>query len=58
MELRRLDWILSKAQDMDTLDDWEIKFIEDMTNQREALGDSMTVTPRQEIILERIAGKR
>lgn len=57
MDLRRLDWILGKAQTMDTLDDWELGFIEDMTNQREALGDAMVVSQKQEVILERISGK-
>lgn len=57
MDLRRLDWILAKAQTMDTLDDWELSFIEDMMNQREALGDDITISPKQEVILERISGK-
>ena len=56
MDLRRLDWILSKAQDMDELSDWDTEFIDDMTDRREALGDGMSVTPAQETQLERIAG--
>ena len=58
MDLRRLDWILSKAQSMDELSDWDTEFIDDMTNRREALGDAMNVTPAQETQLERISGQR
>ena len=56
MDLKRLDWILVKAQDMD-LTTWEEKFIADMTERREKYGDRMTGSEKQEEILERIADK-
>jgi hypothetical protein len=56
MDLRRLDWILVKAQDID-LSTWEEKFIADMTERRERYGDKITISDKQEEILERIAEK-
>jgi len=56
MDLKRLDWILTKAQSKD-LTQWEDDFISDMTERRERAGDSMHISEKQEEILERIASK-
>lgn len=56
MDLRRLDWILVKAQDIE-LTAWEEKFIADMTERRERLGDRISISEKQEEVLERIAAK-
>jgi len=56
MDLDRLDWILIKAQTMD-LTEWEEGFVGDMTERRERYGDSVTVSEKQEEVLERIAAK-
>ena len=56
MDLRRLDWILKKAQDAD-LSDFEEKFVRDMTERRERQGDALVVTERQEEVLEQVAEK-
>lgn len=56
MDLRRLDWILVKAQGAD-LTPWEEKFIDDLTKQRERYGDDVRISERQEEVLERIAEK-
>ena len=58
MELKRLDWILSKAQSSNDLTPWEQSFIDDLTDRRERLGDRITISDRQEDILERIASER
>ena len=56
MELDRLDWILIKAQTAQ-LTVWEEGFITDITNRRERLGDKITISDKQEEVLERIAEK-
>ncbi len=56
MDLKRLDWILTKAQDSH-LTEWEGGFIDDLTERRERLGDRITISERQEDVLERIAEK-
>ena len=56
MDLRRLDHILTKAQDTD-LTVWEESFISDVMNRRERLGDAVLVSEKQEDILERISEK-
>ena len=56
MDLKRLDWILVKAQSSQ-LTVWEEKFITDLTNRREKLGDKITISDKQEDVLERIAEK-
>ena len=58
MELKRLDWVLSKAQSASDLTAWEQKFVDDLTDRRERLGDRITVSEKQEEILERIASER
>jgi hypothetical protein len=56
MDLSRLDWILIKAQTAQ-LTVWEEKFITDLTNRREKLGDKIIISDKQEEVLERIAEK-
>lgn len=56
MDLKRLDWILVKAQEMD-LTSWEEKFIRDLTNRREKYEDRIVISVNQEEVLERIADK-
>jgi len=56
MNLKRLDWILKKAQDAE-LTDWEEKFIDDMIEKREKKGVFIYITEAQEEVLERIAEK-
>lgn len=56
MDLKRLDWILIKMQDID-LTPWEDSFIADMVERRERYGDRISVSEKQEEILERIAAK-
>ena len=56
-DLKRLDWILSKAQSSYTLTPWEQDFIDDLTDRREKYGDRIRISERQEEILERIATK-
>jgi hypothetical protein len=56
MDLKRLDWILTKAQDID-LTSWEENFIGDLTDRREDEGDRIRISEKQEEILERIASK-
>ena len=57
-EYKRIDWILSKAQiGSSELTEWEIGFVDDMTNQLEKYGLQMRVSDRQWDVLERIAGK-
>ena len=57
MDLRRLDWILTKAQTIDGLTAWETQFIHDLTERRERYGDNINISERQEEILEAIAAK-
>ena len=57
MDMARLDWVLAKAQESATLTPWESAFVDDLTDRRERLGDRITISERQEEILERIAGK-
>lgn len=57
MELKRLDWILSKAQSSTTLSQWEQDFVDDLTDRRERQGDRMRISERQEETLERISEK-
>jgi len=57
MDLKRLDWILSKAQASHDLTEWESGFIDDLTDRRERLGDRIIISEKQEEILERIAAK-
>ena len=56
MNLKRLDWVLLKAQDAN-LTPWEESFVRDMTRQRERYGDGISVSERQEDVLKRIAEK-
>ena len=56
MNLKRLDWVLLKAQDIE-LTPWEESFVRDMTRQRERYSDGVSVSERQEDVLERIAEK-
>lgn len=56
MDLKRLDWILIKAQSI-KLNAWEQNFINEFTERRERLGDALTVSEAQEEILERISAK-
>lgn len=56
MDTKRLDWILTKAQESD-LTSWEESFISDLTKRREKYGDKINISERQEEILERIAEK-
>lgn len=57
MDLKRLDWVLTKAQDSTTLTLWETCFINDLIERRERFGDRIIISERQEEVLERIAGK-
>ena len=57
MDLKRLDWILAKAQESSTLTAWEDSFVSDMTNRREKIGDKIQISERQEDVLERISEK-
>lgn len=57
MELSRLDWILCKALDSPNLTEWESGFIDTLIEQREASGDEMFVSDKQEVVLERISEK-
>lgn len=57
MDKNRLDWVLAKAQEAATLTPWESAFVDDLTNRRERLADRITISERQEEILERIAEK-
>lgn len=57
MDLKRLDWILVKAGEAATLTPWEEKFVTDLVDRRERLGDRITISERQEEILERISEK-
>ena len=57
MDLKRLDWILAKAQSAVTLTEWESSFVDDITDRRERLGDRISISERQEEILERISEK-
>lgn len=57
-EYKRIDWILSKAQDaLSELTEWEVGFVNDMTDQLEKYGNKMIVSVRQWDVLERIAEK-
>ena len=56
MDLKRLDWVLVKAQDAD-LTAWEDDFLNDMIERRERQGDRIVVSEKQEEVLERIAEK-
>ncbi len=56
MNLKRLDWILVKAQEAD-LTAWEEKFWLDMIERRERLGDNIRISDKQAEVLERIAEK-
>ena len=57
MDLKRLDWILCKAQEAASLTAWEESFISDLVESRERQGDWINISERQEEILERIAEK-
>ena len=57
MDLKRLDWILTKAQGATTLTDWEDSFVNDLTERRERQGDGINISDKQEEVLERIAEK-
>lgn len=56
--LRRLDWILTKAELAESrLSAWERKFIDDLFHRRARQGDRIKLTDRQWEILETIAEK-
>lgn len=57
MDLKRLDWILLKAQEAQTLTAWEDGFVADLIERRDRYGDSISISERQEEVLERIAEK-
>ena len=57
MEHKRLDHVLKKCLDATTLTEWEEKFMNDMIERREKLGDRITVSEKQEEILERMGNK-
>ena len=57
MDLKRLDWVLSKAQSSSTLSSWEQDFVDDLTDRRERQGNWIRISERQEEILERISEK-
>lgn len=56
MDLDRLDWILTKAQETE-LTEWEETFVADLTERRERFGNAIRISNRQEAALERIAEK-
>ena len=57
MNLKRLDWVLIKAQEATTLTEKEAAFIDDMVERREKYGDRIKVSEKQEDWLEAIAEK-
>ena len=57
MDLRRLDWLLIKAQEAATLTPKELKFVDDMINRRERWGDDIKISEAQEDWLEAIGAK-
>lgn len=57
-DLRRLDWLLEKAELAESkLSAWERNFVDDIGRRRERLGDRMTVSDRQWEVLEAIGEK-
>ena len=56
MNLKRLDWILVKAQSMN-LTSFEQGLIDGLTERRERYGDRVKISDRVEEILEEIAAK-
>lgn len=57
-EYARFDWLLTKIQeDLSGLTEWEVGFVNDMTDQLEKYGKKMIVSERQWDVLERIADK-
>ena len=58
-EVKRLDWILAKAQMAlpDSLTEWEQGFVDDMTDRLEKYGSRLSVSERQWDVLERICDK-
>ena len=57
MNLKRLDWVLCKAQEAHSLTPWEESFVADLVRRRERQGDAINISERQEEVLERIAEK-
>ena len=57
MNLKRLDWVLIKAQEATTLTEKEAAFIDDMVERREKCGDRLKISEKQEDWLEAIAEK-
>lgn len=57
MDLKRLDWILTKAQTAADLTVWEESFVNDLVKRREKYGDKIVISERQEGVLERISEK-
>lgn len=55
MTPQRLAWVLTKATAAHDLTAWEETFIADLVKRHARLGDKMTVSERQEDVLERIA---
>jgi len=57
-DLRRLDWVLAKAELAESrLTPWERQFIDNLRQRRASQGDALLVTDRQCEILEEIAEK-
>jgi hypothetical protein len=54
VNLKRLDWILLKVQDVQ-LRERDEKFINSLIERRERYGDSIRITEKQETWLENIA---
>ena len=57
IDMERLDWILSKAQSSSSLSEWEIGFINDLTDRRDRYKNHISISEKQEEILERISEK-
>ena len=59
IELKRLDWILTKAQTTlpENLTEWEHAFVDDMTDRLEKYGSRLSVSERQWDVLENIRDK-
>jgi len=57
MDLRRIDWVLAKAEEARTLTQWETEFLEDMIDRRKRQSGCFHISERQEQILEAISEK-
>lgn len=56
-QIARVEWLLSKAQSLTTMTQWETDFVNKLTDLSAKHGVNLRISDRQEEILEQICNK-